>query len=59
MRFVLIVRFSHLQMFGATGVGLAGTKYIENNGKPPRRSVDAWDRVSALCEGLHAEANTE
>lgn len=32
-------------MFGATGTGLAAIKSWQNEGKPPRYSVDQWDRV--------------
>lgn len=33
-----------LVMFGVTGVGMAGAKYLQNDGKPPRRGLDLWDR---------------
>lgn len=35
------------QMFTATGLGLATVKKYSNDGKRPRRALDAWDRVGA------------
>ncbi|KAF2860726.1 hypothetical protein K470DRAFT_67018 [Piedraia hortae CBS 480.64] len=31
-------------MFGVTGGGLSGIRYIQNGGKKARRSVDQWDK---------------
>ncbi|PHH87878.1 hypothetical protein CDD83_8287 [Cordyceps sp. RAO-2017] len=31
-------------MFGVSGVGLSFMKKLKNDGKPPRWSVDEWDR---------------
>jgi hypothetical protein len=32
-------------MFGVTGVGLWGVKYLANDGKKARWNRDLWDRV--------------
>ncbi|KAI9373821.1 hypothetical protein BJX61DRAFT_541388 [Aspergillus egyptiacus] len=35
-------------MFGVSGVGLWGAKYIANDGKKARWNQDLWDRQSIL-----------
>ncbi|EEP80417.1 predicted protein [Uncinocarpus reesii 1704] len=32
--------------FGVTGIGLSFSKRFANDGKRPRRGIDAWDRQS-------------
>lgn len=34
-------------MFGITGGALTKVKNMQNGGKRPRHSIDAWDRQSA------------
>jgi hypothetical protein len=36
------------KFFGITGVGLSTIRYLTNDGKQPRRGLDAWDRVSSI-----------
>ena len=48
--FLKVLKVDHCQkMFGVSGAGLAGIKYIQNGGKGPRYSLDKWDNQSKQC----------
>ena len=34
-----------IQMFGISGAGIGAIRMWANNGKPPRWSLDQWDKV--------------
>ncbi|RDA85731.1 hypothetical protein CP532_5943 [Ophiocordyceps camponoti-leonardi (nom. inval.)] len=44
-------------MFGVTGTGLAFVRTKQNEGKRPRYSLDAWDRVRCAPSVSRAPIN--